>query len=63
MERDREALLKHYEAAVMDIIAIKKSSATRKLLVIRPGSRSLEILEKATGDNINVLPHHLRSKC
>jgi hypothetical protein len=61
-EKDREALLKHYQAAVMEIITATRSSATGKLQVIRRGSGSLEIQERVAGDNTDVLPHDLCSK-
>lgn len=61
-EKDREVLLKHYEAIVMEIIAATRSSATGKLQVIRRGSGPLEIQERVARDDADVLPHDLRSK-
>jgi hypothetical protein len=62
MGEDREALLKHYQAAVMEIITATRSLATGKLQVIRRGSGPLEIQERVAGDNTDVLPHDLSSK-
>ena len=45
-EKDHEALLRHYQVAVMEFIAATRSSATGKLQVIRRGSGPLEIQEK-----------------
>jgi hypothetical protein len=64
-EKDSEALLKQYQATVMEIIAATRSSATGKLQVIRRGQRgsgSLKGQERFAGDNTDVLPHDLRSK-
>jgi len=61
-EKDCKALLKHYQAIMMEIIAATRSSATGKLQVIRRGSGPLEIQERVAGDNADVLPHDLRSK-
>jgi hypothetical protein len=61
-EKDSEALLKHYQATVMEIIAATRSSATGKLQVIRRGSGLLKVQERVAGDNTDVLPHDLRSK-
>jgi len=61
-EKDREALLKHYQAIVMEIVAATRSSATGKLQVIRRGSGPLEIQERFARDEADVLPHDLRSK-
>ncbi|PMD43754.1 hypothetical protein L207DRAFT_423182 [Hyaloscypha variabilis F] len=61
-EKDSEALLKRYQATVMEIITETRSSATGKLQVIRRGSGSLEIQERVAGDNTDVLPHDLRNK-
>jgi hypothetical protein len=61
-EKDSEALLKHYQATVMKIIAATRSSATGKLQVIRRGSGPLKVQERVAGDNTDVLPHDLRSK-
>jgi hypothetical protein len=59
-EKDQEALLKHYQAIVMEIIAATRNSATGKLQVIRRGSGPLEIQERVA--DADVLPHDLRSK-
>jgi hypothetical protein len=64
-EKDSEALLKHYQATVMEIIAATRSSATGKLQVIRRGPRgsgSLKGQEKFARDNTDVLSRDLRSK-
>jgi hypothetical protein len=58
-EIDREALLKHYQAVIMEILAATRGSATGKLQAIRRGSGSLEIQERIAGDD--VLPYDLRS--
>ena len=61
-EKDHEALLKHYQATVMEIIAATRNSATGKLQVIRRGSGPLEIQERVSGDDADVLPRDIRSK-
>lgn len=61
-EKDREELLKHYQATVMKIIAVTRRSATGKLQAIRRGSGPLEIRERVAGDDANVLPQDLRNK-
>jgi hypothetical protein len=61
-EKDCEALLKHYQAVLMEIIAATRSSATGKLQIIRRGSGPLEIQERVAGDDADALPHDLRSK-
>ncbi|CZR69894.1 uncharacterized protein PAC_19794 [Phialocephala subalpina] len=61
-EKDCEALLKHYQATVIEIMTATRSSVTGKLQVIRRGSGPLEIQERASEDNTDVLPHDLRSK-
>ena len=61
-EKDSEALLKRYQATVMEIITETRSSATGKLQVIRRGSGPLEIQERVARDDADVLPHDLRSK-
>jgi hypothetical protein len=61
-EGDHEALLKRYQAVVMEIMRAARSSATGKLQVIRKASGPLEIQERVAGDDANVLPHDLCSK-
>jgi hypothetical protein len=48
-EKDSEALLKHYQATVMEIIAATRSSATGKLQVIRRGPRGSGSLKVKKG--------------
>ena len=61
-EDDHEALLKRYQAVVMEIVTATRSSATGKLQVIRKASGPLEIQERVEGDDADVLPHDLCSK-
>jgi hypothetical protein len=61
-EGDPEALLKRYQAMVIEIIVATRSSATGKLQVIRKANRLLETQERVTGDNTDVLTHDLCSK-
>jgi len=61
-ESDHEALLKRYQAVIIEIIAATRSSATGKLQVIRKASGPLEIQERVARDDADVLPHDLRSK-
>lgn len=61
-ESDHEALLKCYQAVIMEIIATTRSSATGKLQIIRKASGPLEIQERVAGDNADVLPHDLCSR-
>ncbi|KAH6681546.1 hypothetical protein B0J14DRAFT_623450 [Halenospora varia] len=61
-ESDHEALLKCYQAVIMEIIATTRSSATGKLQIIRKASGPLEIQERVAGDNADVLPHDLYSR-
>jgi hypothetical protein len=61
-EKNQTALLKRYQAVIMELISATKSSATGKLQVIRKANGPLEIQERVAGDDSDVLPLDLRNK-